>query len=102
MRDWLRTRLRGILDRLESRTGPVNRRESESELAFLRQQLETIEQDRTTLDAMLSEQKDSFHHSIASGTTVHAESIDERKARELARIEVLERELAAGEAPRSQ
>jgi hypothetical protein len=92
MRTWLREKLQGALHRIEAAT-PVPDRDRCDELAYLRSQLAAIEQDRKTLAAMLKRHPDSFHHSIASGTTAHADSIEERAEQLRARITALETRL---------
>lgn len=92
MRTWLREKLQGVLHRIEAAT-PVPKRDPCDELAHLRSQLAAIVEDRKTLAAMLERHPDSFHRSIASGTTAHADSIDERADQLKTRITALETRL---------
>lgn len=73
-------------------SGPATRarKDARSELESLNAQLALVEQNEATLDAMLNQKKDSFHHNIASSTTGHMESIKDRKATLIARIKTLE------------
>ena len=90
MNQWLRNKLQQALKRMESNLPPEKQGDSKTELDYLAGQLAQIEQDEATLNAMLAREKGSFHHSIASSTTTHAQSIEDRKTTLLARIRTLE------------
>ena len=87
MKVWLTPRLRALLERLELAPSPSD---TAQELRYLQAQLALLKQDQVSLDAMLKDKKDSFHHSIAAGTTTHVQELAERTARLQARIKVLE------------
>lgn len=89
MLDHLRRRLQGVLDRLEANTSKADM-SPDAEMAYLKAQLAAIEQDEQTIGSMLKDQKDSFHHNIAAGTTEHAQAVQARKERLLARMRSLE------------
>ena len=90
MTAWLKRKLRGLLDRLEP---PAREADRAEELRYAKAQLQLLKQDQDSLAAMLEDKKDSFHHSIASGTTAHAEGLAERTARLEARIVELESDI---------
>lgn len=90
MAGWLGVRLRRALQRLQAED--VSTRGAE--LRYLRTRLAALEEDRASLRGMLGTSKDSFHHGLASGTTGHAESLDEARERLLERIRRLEDRLS--------
>jgi len=96
MRAWLRRQLRKLLDTLET---PPSERDAKKELRHLLARREALRQDRASLDAMLRKKKDSFHHSIAAGTTVHAESLIEQTERLEVRIADLQAETKEANEP---
>jgi len=83
-------RIRGalvkVLERLNAHAGTAARsaqngprgRNDGRTIPYLRGQLAALEQDERTLLAMLGRRGDSFHHTLAAGTTAHLDGVRAR------------------------